>query len=245
MLETKVAFITGGAKRIGAALAHKLHAVGMNLAINYNKSETAARALQTELNNKRPNSVILLQGSVLDTAKLSDMIQQIIDTYGRLDVLINNASTFYPTSMGQVKESEWEDLFGTNLKAPFFLSQAAAPYLTSSHGCIINLVDIHGKRPKPSYPVYCSAKAGLIMLTKALALELAPNIRVNGIAPGTILWPDEQVDETSKQEIIAKVALKRHGSPEDIAKTALFLIRDAPYITGQIIPVDGGRSLNQ
>lgn len=245
MLETKVVFITGGAKRIGAALAHKLHAAGMNLAINYNKSETAARALQTELNNKRPNSVILLQGSVLDTAKLSDMIQQIIDTYERLDVLINNASTFYPTSMGKVEESGWEDLFGTNLKAPFFLSQAAAPHLKNTQGCIINLVDIHGKRPKPSYPVYSSAKAGLIMLTKALALELAPNVRVNGIAPGTILWPDEQLDETSKQEMIAKVALKRHGSPEDIAKTALFLISDAPYITGQIIPVDGGRSLHQ
>lgn len=244
-LANKVAFISGGVKRIGACIARQLHAAGMNLALHYRHSETAAHALQAELNNQRSESVLLLQADLCNTRKLISMVQQIIDHYGRLDVLINNASTFYPTPIGKVGEKEWEDLLGTNLKAPFFLSQAAAPYLSDKQGCIINLVDIHAVRPLKKHPVYSTAKGGLIMLTKALAQELGPKVRVNAIAPGAILWPDNDMDEVSKQRIISNIALKRHGEPSDIAKTVLFLVRDAGYITGQVIAVDGGRTLNQ
>ncbi len=240
----KVVFITGGVKRLGANIARELHAAGMNLVLHYHHSETAAHALQAELNNQRPESVLLLQADLRNTQKLTSMVRQVIEHYGQLDVLINNASTFYPTPIGKIEENDWEDLLGTNLKAPFFLSQAAAPHLAKQQGCIINLVDIHAKRPLKTYPVYSITKAGLVMLTKSLAQELGPNVRVNGIAPGAILWPHNQ-DELSQQRIISKIALKRPGNPNDIAKTALFLIRDADYITGQVISVDGGRTLNQ
>ncbi len=244
-LTHKVAFITGGVKRVGAVIAHQLHAAGMKLVLHYHQSETAARALQAELNNQRSESVLLLQADLHHIGKLTRMVRQIIEHYGRLDVLINNASTFYPTPIGKVGEKEWEDLLGTNLKAPFFLSQAAAPHLDENHGCIINLVDIYAEYPLKKYPVYCTAKAGLVMLTKVLARELGPKVRVNAIAPGAILWPDNDKDELSKQRIISNVILKRHGDPSDIAKTVLFLVRDAGYITGQVITVDGGRTLNQ
>jgi pteridine reductase len=244
-LNHKVAFITGGVKRVGAAIARQLHAVGMNLVLHYHRSETAAHALQAELNNQRSESVLLLQADLGHTGKLLSMVRQIIDHYGRLDVLINNASSFYPTPIGKVGEKEWEDLLGTNLKAPFFLSQAAAPHLSENQGCIINLVDIHAERPLKKYSVYSTAKAGLVMLTKALARELGPKVRVNAIAPGAILWPNNDMDDVSKQRIISSIALKRHGDPSDIAQTVLFLVRDAGYITGQVISVDGGRTLNQ
>jgi pteridine reductase len=244
-LTRKVAFITGGVKRLGAAIARHLHASGMNLVLHYRHSETAAHALQAELHNQRSESVLLLQADLLHTAKLTRMVQQIIDHYGRLDVLVNNASSFYPTPLGEVEEPEWEDLLGTNLKAPFFLSQAAAPHLSATQGCIINLVDIHAERPLKLHPVYSIAKAGLIMLTKSLARELGPKVRVNAIAPGAILWPTHEMDEVTKQRIISSIPLKCHGEPNSIAKTVSFLVYDAEYITGQVITVDGGRTLNQ
>ncbi|MCK5667049.1 MAG: pteridine reductase, partial [Thiotrichaceae bacterium] len=215
------------------------------LVLHYGHSKTAAYALQAELHKQRSDSVLLLQADLHHTDKLTSMVQHTIEHYGRLDVLINNASTFYPTPIGKVLEKEWDDLLGTNLKAPFFLSQAAAPYLIENQGCIINLVDIHGERPMKLHPVYCTAKAGLVMLTKTLARELGPNVRVNAVAPGAILWPDNGMNEDSKQRILANIALNRQGEPKDIAQTVLFLVRDAAYITGQIINVDGGRSLNQ
>ena len=245
-LTNKVALITGGGRRIGAAIARQLHTAGMKLAVHYRHSEIAAHALQAELNNQRLGSVLLLQADLLQVSKLNRMIQQLIEHYGRLDVLVNNASTFYSTSIGKVTENDWEDLLGTNLKAPFFLSQAAAPHLATTHGCIINLADIHAERPLKLHTVYSIAKAGLVMLTKSLARELGPQVRVNAIAPGAILWPeDNDMDDVTKQRIISNTILKRHGSPEDLARTILFLIRDAGYITGQVITIDGGRTLNQ
>ncbi len=244
-LADKIVLITGSSKRIGAATVRLLHANNMNIALHYHHSQAAAKDLQTELNEQRPESVMLLSGNICDLTQLDKMIQQVIENYGRLDVLINNASSFYPTPIDQVTEENWDELLGTNLKSPFFLCQAAAPYLQKTYGCIVNLADIHALRPLKTHSVYSIAKAGLIMLTKTLANELGPQIRVNAIAPGAILWPDNDMDDTIKQQIIANVALKRHGNVQDIAKTILFLIRDANYITGQVIAVDGGRTLNQ
>jgi pteridine reductase len=245
-LANKVALITGGVKRIGATIARQLHAEGINLVLHYHHSETAAHALQAELHNQRANSVLLYQADLRHTPKLASMVRQIMEHYKRLDIVINNASAFYPTPLGKVDEKDWEDLLNTNLKAPFFLSQAAVPHLSENQGCIINIVDIHAERPMKSHPVYNITKAGLVMLTKTLARELGPKkVRVNAIAPGAILWPDNDIDDVSKQRIISNIALKRHGDPEDIAKAALFLIRDGEYITGQVITVDGGRTLNQ
>lgn len=242
----KVALITGGARRIGASIARHLHAAGMQLVIHYRHSDVAAHALQEELNGQRPASVLLLQADLLQVPKLTRMIHDTINHYGRLDVLINNASSFYATPIGQAEENDWEDLLGTNLKAPFFLSQAAAPHLVNTHGCIINLVDIHAERPLKLHPIYSTAKAGLCMLTQSLARDMAPYVRVNAIAPGTILWPaDSDLDEVTKQRMISNIPLKRHGEPEEIARVVLFLVRDAGYITGEILTVDGGRTLIQ
>lgn len=242
---SKVALITGGIKRVGAAIAHQLHAEGINLALHYRHSEQEAHTLQSRLNHQRMNSVLLLQADLLNTSKLSSMVHQIIDHYGRLDILINNASSFFPTPVGEMNEESWENLIGTNLKAPLFLSQAAAPYLMENEGCIVNLVDIHADRPLRQHTIYCIAKAGLAMLTKSLARELGPKVRVNAVAPGAILWPENEMDELAKQRIISNIALKRHGDPNDIAQTVRFLVQNAPYITGQIIAVDGGRTLTQ
>jgi pteridine reductase len=244
-LTNKVALITGGSRRIGAAIVRQLHATGMRVVIHYHHSETAAHALQAELNNQRSESALLFQADLRHPQKLTSMVRTIIEHYGRLDVLINNASTFYPTPLGKVEEKQWDDLLGTNLKAPFFLSQDAAPYLQETQGCIINLADIYAERPLKSHSVYSVAKAGVVMLTKTLARELGPQVRVNAIAPGAILWPEHDTDEVSKKRVISNVVLKRLGDPSDIAKTVLFLVRDAQYITGQIIAVDGGRTLNQ
>lgn len=246
LVSTKVALITGGAKRIGATVARHLHAVGMNLVIHYHRSEREARALQEELHTQRPDSVLLVQTDLLSVAKLTRMMQQVISHYQRLDVLVNNASSFYPTPVGHITEEQWEDLIGTNLKIPLFLSQLAAPHLTETEGCIINLADIHAERPLKQHTVYSVAKAGLVMLTQSLARELGPAVRVNAIAPGVILWPESnQMDELAKQRIISHVPLRRSGSPDDIAKTIVFLVTQAPYITGQVISVDGGRTLVQ
>lgn len=241
-LTGKTVLITGAAHRIGAMIARMLHGAGMNLVLHYRRSREAAERLQAELERSRPESVVLVQADLLETARLPQLAQEAAAVWGRLDALVNNASSFYPTPLGRVAESQWEDLVATNLKVPFFLSQAAAPQLARQGGCIVNLVDIHADRPLKDYPVYSIAKAGLVMLTKSLARELGPEIRVNAVAPGAILWP-EQMDEKTKEKIIARTALKRRGDPADVARAVLFLIRDADYMTGQVLTVDGGRSL--
>ena len=242
-LTGKVALITGAAHRIGAEMAQQLHAAGMNIALHYRSSASRADALAATLNQQRPNSVKLIQGDLLNHDDLTRIVEEAAIHWQRLDVLINNASSFYATPVGAASEAQWDDLIGTNLKAPFFLSQAAWPHLKRQHGCIINVVDIHAQRPMKGYPIYSAAKAGLAMLTMSLARELGPEVRVNGVAPGAILWPEHELDEETKQQILDRTALKRQGTPKDIARTALFLIRDADYISGQIISVDGGRSL--
>ncbi len=242
-LSGKVALITGAAQRVGAVIAAALHAEGLNLALHYRTSKQAAHALQEKLNAARADSVVLMQADLLDSAKVTHMVQDAIGAWGKLDVLINNASSFYPTPLGSVSDAQWNDIMGSNLRAPFFAAQAAARALAEANGCIINIVDIHADRPLKTYPVYSTAKAGLVMLTKALACELAPQVRVNAVSPGAILWP-EAIDEVTQQRIISRTLLKRQGDPDDIARAVLFLIRDAGYITGQVITVDGGRSIN-
>jgi len=244
-LTGKVVLITGGARRVGAEIARTLHGQGMNLVIHFRSSKDDAHGLQSELEKRRAHSVALVQVDLLDTDGLTGMVEEAVAAFGRLDALVNNASSFYPTPVGTATAHQWDDLIGTNLKAPFFLSQAAWPHLRKAHGCIINIADIHGERPIKRYPIYSAAKAGLVMLTKSLAREMAPEVRVNAIAPGTIMWPEgeAEVDEAQKQEMLARIPLKRSGSPEDIARTALFLIRDATYVNGQVIAVCGGRTV--
>ncbi len=243
MNATETVLITGAAHRVGAATARLLHAAGMNIILHYRHSKEAAEQLQQTLHAVRPDSVALLQADLHDTAKLPQLVEEAVAIAGKLDVLINNASSFYPTPLGTVTEAQWDDLIGANLKAPFFLSQAAAPYLRQQQGNIINIVDIHAERPLKEFPVYSVAKAGLVMLTKSLACELGPDVRVNAVAPGAILWP-EHLDEAAKEKIISRTFLKRKGEPQDIAKAIRYLIRDADYMTGQVLAVDGGRSLN-
>jgi len=235
--------ITGGARRVGAEIARTLHAAGAKILIHYRSSAAAAAALADGFNHVRPGSAAIHAAHLLHPDTPEKLVAATLLEFGRLDILINNASNFYPTPVGQITPQQWDDLIGSNLKAPLFLSQAAAPYLRPQRGLIINMVDIHALRPLKAHPVYSVAKAGLAMLTRSLARELGPEIRVNGIAPGPVLWPESTMDEALKQEIIDKTALKRHGTPRDIARTALFLAKDAPYITGQIIAVDGGRSI--
>jgi pteridine reductase len=242
-LNGKVVMITGGAQRVGAMTARLLHAAGANIMLHYRNSRKPALALQQELNEKRKNSVVLIQADLLKIDGIAPMINKCIEQWGRLDVLINNASSFYATPMGTATENDWDDLVGSNMKAPFFLSQAAAPHLEKHNGCIINIVDIHAERPMQAHSIYNMAKAGLAMLVKTLAYELGPKIRVNGVAPGAIMWPAQEMDEITKQRIVSRTYLKRKGSAEDIARTVLFLASQADYITGQIIAVDGGRSL--
>ena len=241
-LEGHWALITGAGRRIGAVVADTLHAAGANIAIHYRSSDEDARALQSQLEARRADSTLLLQGDVLDTPALPGLVERLIAHSGRLDILVNNASSFYPTPLGHVTEADWDDLIGSNLKAPLFLSQAALPHLRDSKGLIVNMVDIHAQRPLRDHAVYGPAKAGLVMLTRQLARDLGPEVRVNGVAPGAILWPEEGMSDAVKASIIRQVPLKRVGDPTDIARTILFLAKDAPYITGQIIAVDGGRS---
>jgi pteridine reductase len=241
----KVGLITGAAHRVGARIARSLHEEGMDLVLHYRSSQNAARALQAELEAIRPNSVLLLQADLDKSIGFMGMIEQIRAFRGRLDLLINNASSFYPTPLGDASEGQWEDLVGSNLKGPFFLTKEAASMLRTARGCVINLVDIHAERHLKNHAIYSIAKAGNAMMVKALARELGPEIRVNGIAPGAILWPEEDLSDETKGVILARTALKRAGSPEDIARAVLFLVRDADYITGQIIAVDGGRTLQQ
>lgn len=245
-MQEKVILVTGGAKRVGAAICRRLHAQGARLIVHYRTSLNEAKMLQDELNRERANSVALVQGDLLDTGLLPDMIAKTVDRFGQLDVLINNASSFFPTPLQQCGLEDWEDLIGSNLRAPLFLSQAATPYLKKRLGCIVNIVDIHTERPLKNHIIYNAAKGGLLSLTKSLAVEMAPEVRVNGVSPGAILWPEDEAwsDEAARRQIIATTLLKRCGEPDDIARTVQFLIADAPYITGQIIAVDGGRSIH-
>lgn len=241
----QVALITGAARRVGAAIARRLHQEGMRVALHYHTSKDAATSLCQELNEIRPHSAMLLQADLTATTQLEKLIEQVLTEWGKLHVLINNASRFYRTPLDKATEIEWNDLLDSNLKAPFFLAQAASPYLAMQQGCIINIADIHGERPMRDYGVYCISKAGLIMLTKVLAKELSPDIRVNAIAPGTVMAPEGENNLTPelKQKILDRIALHKMGEAEDVAKAVMFLIRDANYITGQVLTVDGGRSL--
>lgn len=243
-LDGRWALVTGAAKRIGAVVASTLHGAGANVAIHYNRSAAEAEQVAASLNRRRAKSAFTVAADMLDVAAVERLAAQVLErTDGRLDVLVNNASNFYPTPIGTITLEQWDDLFGSNLKAPLFLSQALVPALRATRGVIVNIVDVHSQRPLRDHPVYGAAKAGLAMLTRSLAKDLGPDIRVNGVSPGAILWPDEGMSDALRAAIIKQTALKRSGEPEDIAAAVLFLVRDAPYVTGQIIAVDGGRSV--
>ena len=235
-----VAIITGSAQRIGKALAQALHAQGYNLVLHY--FNTSAAPLADTLNALRPNSVTLIQADLNNPDASAKIIEHAINIFKQIDVLVNNASSFYPTPIGAATQQNWHDLFNTNATAPFFLCQAAAPFLALQKGCIINIADIYAQTPKRNHTLYCMAKAANTMLTKSLAIELAPNIRVNGIAPGAALWPNNQPPQ-NEESALAEIPLGRVGGAQAMVETILFLINSATYITGQIIPVDGGKSV--
>lgn len=245
-MQGKVVLVTGGARRVGAAVCRRLHSAGANIALHYRSSEQEAFKLRADLEAVRPASVFLVRGDLLDPHAVSWVVYESIRHYGRLDGLVSNASSFYPTPLEGIDSAQWDDLIGTNLKAPLFLAKAAAAELRRSHGSIVNIVDIHAERPMHGHLLYSVAKAGLAGLTRALAQELAPQVRVNGVAPGVIVWPEHEDwgDEMRRNQIVEHTLLKREGDPDDIAKTVQFLLNHAPYITGQIIAVDGGRSIN-
>lgn len=242
----KVALITGAARRIGAEIARILHQSGINIVLHFHTSGEEAKTLCSEFNALRAHSAIALAADLFNLSEMNELVHKAAKVWGRLDILVNNASRFNKTHIGSVTEDTWDDLLNSNLKAPFFMSQAAAPHLKKNQGCIVNITDIHGETPMRDYAVYCISKAGLIMQTKALAKELSPEIRVNAVSPGAIAWPEGENKLTNelKQKIIQRTALGRHGSPSDIAKAVLYLVRDADYVTGQIIEVDGGRGLS-
>jgi pteridine reductase len=242
-LQGKTALVTGGARRVGAAIARRLHAAGANVLLHYRDSATDADKLAAELNAARPKSAATVKAELLAPIAPRALVSEALQLFGTLDVLVNNASSFFPNAVGEIEPSHWEELIGSNLRAPLFISQEAAPELAKQQGSIVNIVDIHAERPLKGYPVYSIAKAGLAALTRSLALELAPAVRVNGVAPGAIAWPEDgQFDPAERQRIVATTPLKRVGSPEDIAQAVHFLAC-APYVTGQIIAVDGGRSV--
>ena len=245
-MQGKIVLVTGGAKRVGAAICRRLHAAGANVVIHYRSSLYEALALCAELNDLRANSAHCVQADLLDIAALKTLVEEAVKHFGHLDALVNNASSFYATPLALVNDAQWHDLLGTNLKAPLFLAQAAAEELRRRHGAIVNIADIHAERPMHGHLLYSAAKAGLVALTKSLAQEMAPQVRVNAVAPGVISWPEDEEwqDEERRRKIVAHTLLKREGEPDDIARTVQFLIADAPYITGQVISVDGGRSIN-
>ena len=247
MAESEIApviLVTGGARRVGAAIVRRLHDAGARVAIHHRRSPDAAEAMAQSLNALRPGSATVVAGDLADVESCPRIINGVLDVFGRLDGLVNNASSFFPTPIGAIDEQAWNDLLGSNLKGPLFLSQAAAPALRTRRGAIVNITDIHGERPLAGYPVYCAAKAGLLGLTRALALELAPDVRVNAVAPGPILWPEGELEFSAEERdrIISHTLLKTPGNPDDIALTVKFLLMDSPYITGQVINVDGGRT---
>jgi pteridine reductase len=244
-LNGKVVIVTGGAKRVGAAISRRLHAAGASIVVHHHSAKAEAQALQAELNAVRANSSATVQANLLNAAELPELVRTTVTRFGRLDVLVNNASSFHPTPLGDIKVSDWDDLVGTNVRAPLFLAQAAAPHLKKAGGCIVNITDIHAERPLKHYVVYSVAKAALAGLTRSLARDLGPEVRVNGVAPGPILWPDDgSFDEVARQRVISHTLLKRAGEPEDVAAAVYYLVAESPYVTGQIIAVDGGRSIN-
>jgi pteridine reductase len=239
----KTVLVTGAAKRVGRAIACELHAAGANVVLHYRSDAVGAGALVSELNALRPGSAICLQADLLDVAALPALVEASVAHFGRLDALVNNASSFFASPLGQIDLAAWDDLIGSNLKAPLFLTQAAAPHLRAARGAVVNITDIHAERPLAGYPLYCAAKAGLLGLTRALAVELAPDVRVNAVAPGPVLWPDDDAfDHAARDKIVAHTLLQREGSPQEIARTVRFLIDDASYMTGQVMNVDGGRT---
>ena len=245
-MQGKAVLVTGGAKRVGAAICRRLHAAGARIAVHYRSSRQEALALLEELNALRPESAAIFQADLLDLGVLPQLVSEVVEKFGRLDALINNASSFYATPLAEVNEKQWNDLLGTNLRAPLFLAQAAAVELRRRHGAIVNIADIHAERPMHGYLLYSVAKTGLVALTRALAQEMAPQVRVNAISPGVIIWPENAtwLDDEQRRKIVAHTLLKREGEPDDVARTVQFLLNDSPYITGQIIAVDGGRSIN-
>ncbi|MGH8194461.1 MAG: pteridine reductase [Woeseiaceae bacterium] len=242
-LAGKCALVTGAARRIGAAIVRRLHAEGASVAIHYRGSADQAIRLRDELEGLRRESAAVFQADLANIGQLTGLVESVVGWTGGLDILVNNASAFYPTPLGEITEDDWNDLLGSNLKAPLFLSQAAWPHLRTAGGSIVNLIDIHAQRPLRDHAVYGAAKAGLAMLTRSLAKDMAPEVRVNGIAPGAILWPKDGMTATVQDSIIRQIPLQRPGSPDDIAGCVLYLVRDATYITGQVIAVDGGRSI--
>jgi pteridine reductase len=244
-LSGKVVLVTGGAKRVGAAIVRRLHREGASVMLHYRGSEREANSLRTELNAARANSVALVQADLLDLAGLAEIVRNAVNRFERIDALVNNASAFFPTPVGEITQATWESLIGANLRAPLFLSQAAAPHLKKTNGAIVNITDIHADRPLKNYVIYSIAKAGLAGLTRSLARELGPEVRVNGVAPGPIAWPEDgSFDEVARQRVISNTILRRTGEPDDVARAVYYLIAEAPYVTGQIIAVDGGRSIN-
>lgn len=241
--ERPIVLITGAARRVGRVIARTLHDAGYDLALHYRNSKAEAEQLAAALEARRAGSVLLLACDLAQAAELNKLVLRTVQRFGRLDGLINNASSFYPTPIGDASEAQWDELFASNAKAPFFLAQAAAPHLRAARGAIVNLVDIYAERPLPRHTIYCMAKAANAMLVMSLAKELGPEVRVNGVAPGAVLWPEAGKSTAEQQELVGKSALRRAGAPEDVAGAVLYLLRDATFVTGQILKVDGGRML--
>lgn len=242
--ERPVALITGAGKRVGAVIARCLHSAGYDLALHYRHSASEAQTLAAELERWRPHSTLCVQAELAELDRLPQMIDAITTHYGRLDALVNNASAFYPTPVSTATPAQWNELFASNAQAPFFLTQAALPALREAHGAIVNLIDIYAERPLAEHPLYCMAKAAAAAMTRSLALDLGPTVRVNGVAPGAVMWPSDGKPYDDQQVMLARTPLHRAGSPEDVAGAVLWLLRDAPFVTGQIIRVDGGRTLS-
>jgi pteridine reductase len=244
-LDGRIALITGAAARIGATTARYLHAAGCDVILHYRSSADRARKLAQVLNSDRTDSAYTVQGDLADMQGLEALADAAVAIRGHLDVLVNNASSYYPTPLGSVTQEQWDDLFASNARAPFFLSQALAPTLKERRGCIVNLVDIHADRPNANHPVYSMAKAANAMMVKALARDLAPEVRVNGVAPGAALWPEHYFDDADRQEILKRIPMGRPAGAEQIAQAVLFMVAGTDYVTGQILAVDGGRSVQQ
>jgi len=238
-----VVLITGAAKRVGAQVARTLHGAGYDVALHYRHSRAEMDALIAELEAARRNSTLTVQAELADVDALGGIVEKCTSRFARLDAIVNNASAFFPTPVGEATPKQWDELFASNARAPFFLAQAAAPTLKTAQGCIVNIVDIYAERALAKHPIYTMAKAALTAMTRSLARDLAPDVRVNGVAPGAILWPDNGATYTNQEELLARTPLKRAGTPDEIAKAVLFLIRDATFTTGEILKIDGGRSL--
>jgi pteridine reductase len=244
-LQGKTALITGAAARLGAATVRRLHAAGAAVVIHYRRSSAAAETLRDELLNLRAGSATSVQGDLLDPESWPHLVAHAVEFGGGLDILINNASSYYPTPVGTATDTQWDELFGSNARAPFFLAQAAVPELRRRRGCIVNMVDIHAERPNADHPIYCMAKAANAMMVKALARDLAPEIRVNGVAPGAALWPEDALDDADRQEILKRIPMRRAAGADQIAEAVMFMVTGPDYVTGQILAVDGGRSVQQ